>query len=170
MGLRHTVFLKHSAAKVTPEQLLAAIQGANLARTAEKWGVPPAMIDEALQNLRIESLRPPGFLFYRLSYHPTQVRHIDVERWRKPIDVTGEVAEILDNLDPENPDSEIIKQHLEKCVDSVSAFYDGMPGEAMAPILASAVCRWLAEKFGGIVRNPLDDWYEPGKWRDVKPL
>ena len=137
---------------------------------AEACNVPLARIEEALNHLRIENLQPPGFIFYRLHYRPGDVRQIDVERWRKPEEVAGEIEEVLENLAPKALSSTRARNYLPDCVDTVSASYGSMPGEAMAPILASEVCRWLAEQFGGIIRDPCGDWYELGEWPDLKPL
>jgi hypothetical protein len=81
------------------------------------------------------------------------------------------IEEVIDNLDPKAASSKKVRRHLKDCVDTVSAsFGSSMPGEAMAPILASEVCRWLAEKLGGIIRDPCGDWYELGEWPNLKPL
>jgi hypothetical protein len=40
----------------------------------------------------------------------------------------------------------------------------------VALLLASEACHWLAEQFGGIIRDPGGDWYELGEWPDLKPL
>jgi hypothetical protein len=170
MGQRHTVYLKWSAAEITPEELLAGIQEVDLSLIAEVCDAPGERVDEALKNLRIENLRPPGFVFYRLYYRPGDVRQVDVERRRTAEEIRGVIEEVMENLDPETGCSEKVRQYLRACVDTVSASYGGMPGEAMAPILASEVCRWLAEKLGGIIRDPRGDWYELGEWPDSKPL
>lgn len=170
MPQRHTVYLKQSAAKVTPGQLLDGIQEIDLATLAESCGVSDDLIDEALQNLRIEKVKPRGFVFWRLVYRPGQVRQVDIDRWPSAKTATGVIAEVLENLDPELPCLEAVRAHLGECVDSVSASYGSMPGEAMAPILGSEVCRWLAQTFGGVICDPSDDWYEPGKYPDLKPL
>ena len=170
MAQRHTVYLKRSAAEVSPEELLAGIQEVDLSWIAEVCDVPGERIDEAIKPLRIENMRPPGFVFYRLYYRPGDVRQADIDRWRTAEEIRGEVEEVMENLDPETGSSEKVRQYLKACVDTVSASYGGMPGEAMAPILASEVCRWLAEKFGGIIRDPCGDWYELGEWPDLKHL
>lgn len=170
MAQRHTVYLKRSAAEVPPEELLAGIQEVDLSLIAEACDVPGERVDEALQYLRIENLRPPGFLFYRLYYRPGRVRQVDVERWRTPEEIRGVIAEVIDDLDPQAAFYRTVRRCLKDCVDTVSASYGSMPGEAMAPILGSEVCRWLAEKFGGILRDPSGDWYELGEWPDLKPL
>src|SRR5262249_15231572 len=157
----HTVYSKRSAATITPEQLLAGIQEVELDLIAEVCDVPGGRVDEALEHLRIENLRPPGFIFYRLYYRPGRARQVDVERWRTPDEITGVIEEVIDNLDPKVVSSKKVRRHLKACVDTVSASYgSSMPGEAMAPILASEVCRWLAEKLGGIIRDPCGVWYE----------
>jgi hypothetical protein len=170
MAQRHTVFLKRSAAKITPKKLLAGIQEVELDLIAEVCDVPAARINEALENLRIENLQPRGFVRYRLFYRPGQTRPVDIDRWRTPDIAAGVIAEVIDNLDPNEPSTARVRQYLEGCVDSVSGSYGSGTGEEMAPILASEVCRWLAEQFGGIIRDPGGDWYELGEWPDLKLL
>lgn len=170
MAQRHTVYLKRSAAKITPKKLLAGIEEVELDLIAEACGVSGKRIDEALANLQVENLKPPGFIFYRLHYRPDQARQVDIERWRTPDEAAGVIAEVIDNLNPKAASSDKVRQHLLECVDSVAASYGSSPGEAMAPILASEVCRWLAEQLGGIIRDPRGDWYELGEWPDLNPL
>src|SRR5262249_47319693 len=171
MAQRHTVYLKRSAARVTPERLLAGIQEVDLGLIAEVCDVPDERVEEALEHLRIENLQPPGFVFYRLYYRPGQVRQVDVQRWRSRVEIRGVIEEVIENLDPKAAVSKKVRRYLKSCVDTVSASYgSSMPGEAMAPILASEVCRWLAEKSGGIIHDPCGDWYELGEWPDLKPL
>jgi hypothetical protein len=168
MAQRHTVYLKRSAAKITPKKLLAGIQEVDLAMIAEVCDVPDELIDEALANLRIENLKPPSFVFYRLHYRPGEVRQVDIDRWQTRDEAAGVIAEEIENLDPPKASFKKVRQFLQECVDSVSTSYGSMPGEAMAPILASEVCRWLAEQLGGIIRDPSDDWYELGEWPNLK--
>ncbi len=170
MAQRHTVYLKQSVVAITSEELLAGIQEVELELIGEVCNVPVERIDEALAHLRIENMEPPGFIFYRLYYRPGPVRQIDIERWRTPNEVAGEIAETLENLDPNEQSTAKVEQYLRDCVDTVSASYGSMPGEAMAPILASEVCRWLAEQLGGIIRGPDGDWYELDNWPDMKPI
>ena len=166
MAQRHTVYLKQSAARVTPEQLLEGIREIDLHLLAESCGVSDELIDEALASLRIEKVKPRGFVFWRLIYRPGEVQQVDIDR----LPNVGAIAEVLEDLDPDLPCSNVVRRHLSECVESVSASYGGMPGEAMAPILGSEVCRWLAEQFGGIIEDPSGDWYELGESPDLKPL
>jgi hypothetical protein len=170
MAQRHTVYLKKSAARITPRQLLAGIREIDLGEIAEVCGVSLDLAQEAHDNLRIEKIEPRGFTFYRLFYRPGAQRQVDIHRWRSQAQVKGVIAEVLDNLDLTNPAAAKVQEFLGGCVDIVSASYGSMPGEAMAPILGSEVCRWLAEKLGGIIRDPGDDWFELGDWPDLKPL
>ena len=166
MAQRHTVYLKQSAAKITPEQLLDGIREVDLHLLAESCGVSDELIDEALVNLRIEKVKPKGFNFWRLVYRPGERRQVEIDR----LPNAGAIAEVLEHLDPDLPCSDAVRAHLGECVESVSASYGSMPGEAMAPILGSEVCRWLAEKFCGTMEDPSDDWYELGECPDFKPL
>jgi hypothetical protein len=61
MAQRHTVYLKQSAAEITPEQLLDGIQEVELDLIAEVCDVPGDRIDEALEHLRIENLLNSSF-------------------------------------------------------------------------------------------------------------
>lgn len=166
MAQRHTVYLKQSVATVTPEELLDSVRQIDLAMLAESCGVPDDLIDEALQHLRVEKVKPRGFVFWRLVYRPGDVRQVDIDRFSN----AEAAAEKLEFLDPDLPCADAVRRHLAECVESVSASYGSMPGEAMAPVLGSEVCRWLAEKFGGIIEDPSGDWYELGEGIDLKPL
>jgi hypothetical protein len=171
MAQRHTVYLKRSAEDVTPEQLLDAIRAVEWDLVAEACGVPMERISEADENLRIENVKPPGFLWYKLRYRPGDWRPVDIERWKTPDEAAGEIGEAIDDLDPGAAWYAKVRKYLEGCVDTVSGSYgSNLPGEAMAPILASQVCLWLAQQLGGIICDPCGDWYEPTDGLDFKPL
>jgi hypothetical protein len=171
MPIRYTVFCKRSAAAVTPEQLLAGTRVADLHTIAEFDDIPEEVIVDALEQLRIENVDPSGFRFYRLSYRPAGVRQIDMERWQTPEEVSTIVAEVLENLKVNGrPALERIRGHLQQTVDIIDASFGAMPGERMAPVLASEAMRWLAEKFDGIIRDANGAWWELGRHHEYKPL
>jgi hypothetical protein len=171
MAIRYTVYCQQSVAGITPEQLLAGTRNADLHTIAENDDIPDDVIVDALEQLRIENVDPEGFRFYRLCYRPDGMRQIDVERWQTAEDVRGVVAEELDGLENEgHPALGRIRVHLGKTVDIVDASFGSSPGERMAPVLASEVTRWLAEKFGGIIRAADDSWWELGRHGEYRPL
>jgi hypothetical protein len=172
MAQRHIVYLKRSAADVTPEQLLAAIRAVEWDLVAQASKVPRERISEADENLRIQRVgRRPGFLRYDLHYRPDDQRPVLIERWETPDEIAGVIEEVIDNLDPGAAWYDKVRRHLEASVDTVSASYgSNLPGEAMAPILASQVCLWLAQQFGGIICAPGREWFEPTDWLEFKPL
>jgi hypothetical protein len=164
VAIRYTVYCTKSAAHVTPEQLLAGVREADLLTIAENDDVPDDVAETAVSNLAITDLQPERpFTFYRLIYRPGPVRQIDVERWSSPDEVEGDIAELLEDLEAgAEPLLPRIRPHLESVVDVVSASFGSAPGEAMAPILASEVARWLAEHFDGIIRAADDTWWQLG--------
>jgi hypothetical protein len=173
MAQRHTVYLKQSATDVTPEQMLAAIRAVEWDLVAQACGVPMERICEADENMRIENVEPPGFRWYKLHYRPGKQRPVDIERWETPDVAAGVIEEVIENLDPDMKSCRKVRKYLRGCVDTVSGSYgSNLPGEAMAPILASQVCLWLAQQLGGIIRDPCGDWYEPADadGLDLKPL
>lgn len=171
MAQRHAVYLKRSAEGITPEQILASIRDVEWDLVAEACGVPRARISEADENLRIENVKPPGFLWYNLYYRPGEQRPVDIERWRTPDQAAGVIEEVIENLNPDAATHKKVRRYLRGCVDTVAASYgSNLPGEAMAPILASQVCLWLAQQLGGLIRDPCGDWFEPTDGLDLKPL
>jgi hypothetical protein len=168
MAARYTVYCKHSIAQVTPEQLLAGVRQADLHTIAEEE-VPKDQILSALRQLRIENVDASGFRFYRLCYRPAGKRQIDVDRWQTAEEVRGVIAEVLDGLKG-HPALPRIRAHLEQTVDVASASFGSSPGEEMAPVLASEVTRWLAEKFDGIIRAADNSWWELGRHHEFQPL
>jgi hypothetical protein len=171
MAQRHTVYLKRSAEGVTPEQVLAAIRAVEWDLVAEACGVPMERISEAHENLRIENVKPPRFLWYKLHYRPGEQRPVDIERWESADMVAGVIREVIDDLDPNAAWHGTVRGHLEGCSDTVSGSYgSNLPGEAMAPILASQVCLWLAQELGGLIRDPCGDWYKPTDGLDFEPV
>ena len=75
------------------------------------------------------------------------------------------------NLDPEAAWYDRVRRHLEECVDTVAASHgSNLPAEAMAPILASQVCLWLAKELGGLIRDPGGDWFEATDWLEFNPV
>jgi hypothetical protein len=171
MAVRYTVYCRRSVAGVTPERLLAGTREADLHTIAENDDIPDDVIVDALGQLRIENVDPQGFRFYRLCYRPDGVRQIDVERWQTAEEVRGVAAEVLEDLQAEgHPALDRIRAHLGRTVDIVDASFGSAPGERMAPVLASEVTRWLAEKFGGIIRAADGSWWELGRHGEYQPL
>jgi hypothetical protein len=171
MAIRYTVYCQRSAAGVTPEELLAGTREADLHTIAENDDIPEEMIVDALKQLRIENVDPTGFRFYRLCYRPSGVRQIDVERWQTAGEVRAVVTELLEGLEAKgHPALERIRAHLVQTVDIVDASFGSAPGERMAPVLASEVTRWLAEKFDGVIRAADDSWWELGQYGEYQPF
>lgn len=170
MAQRHTVYLKHSAAGVTPGQVLASITDVEWDLVAEACGVPADRIGEADEHLRVEGDGSAGFRRYDLHYRAGSQRPVLVERWESPDIAAGVIEEVIDGLDPKNPAHRKARTFLEGCVDTVSASYGSARGEELAPVLASQVCLWLAQQFDGIIRDPGRDWYAPTDGLDLTPL
>ncbi len=171
MAIRYTVYCQRSAAGVTPEQLLAGTREADLHTIAENDDIPDDVIVEALKRLRVQNVDPQGFRFYRLCYRPDGMRQINVERWQTSSEVHGVVAEVLGGLEDQgHPALDRIRAHLGQTVDIVDASFGSAPGESMAPVLASEVTRWLAQKFGGIIRAADDSWWQLGRHGEYQPL
>ncbi len=172
MAIRYTVYCKRPVADVTPEQLLAGMQVADLHTIAENDDIPDDVIVDALGQLQIENVDQNGFRFYRLCYRPAGRRQIDVERWQTLDEVRGVVAEVLEGLEGDGHAAlERIRTHLRQTVDIVDASFGSSPGEEIAPVLASEVARWLAEKFDGIIRAADATWWELGpKHHEYQPL
>ena len=172
MAIRYTVYCKQPVGDVTPDQLLAGVRIVDLHTIAGNDDVLEETILDALSQLRMENLDSGKFRFYRLCYRASGKRQIDVERWQTADEVRSVVAEVLEDLQcREHPALARIRTHLEHTVDIVDASFGSMPGEAMAPILASEVARWLAETFDGIIRAADDSWWELGvKHHEYRPL
>src|SRR5579872_7560386 len=99
MAIRYTVYCKRSVKEVTPRQLLAGTQIADLHTIAENDNVPEETIVSALRLLRIENVDPVGFRFFRLYYRPEGKRQIDIERWQTLDEVQAVVVEVLEDLE-----------------------------------------------------------------------
>ncbi|MBY0230845.1 MAG: hypothetical protein K2W96_16280 [Gemmataceae bacterium] len=169
MAQRHTAYLKRSAKGVRPEQILKAIRDVEWDLVAQACGVSMARIEEAHGNMRI-GREGRGFRRYDLSYRPGDARPVLIERWRTAAIASGVIQEAIENLDPKKPQHRKARAFLEECVDTVTASYGSGPGEAMAPILASQACLWLAQQFDGVILDPCGDWYVPKDDLDLKPL
>lgn len=171
MAICYTVYCQNNVSGVTSEQLLAGVREADLQTIAENNDIPEDVIEEALDQLRIENIDPHGFRLYRLSYRPAGMRQIDVDRWQTVDEVHGVIAEVIEDLEAVgHPALDRIRSHLSQTVDIVSASLGSAPSERMAPALASEVARWLAEKFRGIIRAADDSWWELGQYYEYQPL
>ena len=169
MAASYTAYLMRSCADLAPRELLAGTREADLHTIAEDDVSDDAVILDALKQLRIENVKPPGFVFYRLSYRPEGLRQIDVERWPTLEATQGAIAELVETLEAaRHPLLPRLRPHLEACVDIVDARFGSSRGEAMAPILASEVARWLAEKYNGIIRAADDTWWKLGRYREYE--
>lgn len=171
MAIRYTVYCKQSVSHVTPRELLEGVQIADLYTIAEFNDVPDEVIESALDQLRIENIDANGFRFYRLCYRPEGLRQIDVERCQTQEEVRGVVAEVCESLQEKNhPSIDHISSHLKDTMDIVAASFGSSEEEMMAPILASEVARWLAEKFDGLIRAADNSWWQLGAHSEYQPL
>ena len=128
MAVRYTVYCKKPAASVTPGQLLAVLQQADLVMMAENDGVSEELAELAEQHLAVADMAPDKpFTFYRLAYRPGDVRQIDIERWASTDEVRGELAELVEDLEAEhNAVLPKIRSHLDSGFTSVS--FQVVPG------------------------------------------
>jgi hypothetical protein len=172
VAIRYTVYCRESLAGVTPEQLLRGVQEADLLTIAENDGVSDEVAESAVDNLSIVDLKPETpFTFYRLVYRKGDVRQVDITRCPDIEDVRQHVEEVLEDLEAEaHPLLARIRRHLEGVVDIVNASFGSAAGEAMAPILASEVTRWLAENRAGIIRAADDSWWQLGSVAEYTEL
>jgi hypothetical protein len=170
MGAHYTVYCKKSVAHVTPQELLKGVTSADLPALAKQEGVPEGQVAAALDALRIENMKPPGFVVYRLFYRPGGLRQVDVECWESKDDVQAVLDEELKELAAEgHPHIKLIRAHLKQCVDVIDAS-TGAPAEAMARVLAREAARWLAGRFDGVVRTADEKWSRLGPRGEFVPL
>jgi hypothetical protein len=170
MGAHYTVYCKKSVARVTPDELLKGVTAADLPALTKKEGVPEEQVAAALDVLRIENMKPPGFVVYRLFYRPSGLRQVDVECWESKDDVQAVLDEELEELAAEgHPHFKLIRAHLKQCVDVIDTSV-GAPNEAMARVLAREVARWLAGRFDGIVRTADEKWSRLDSQGEFVPL
>jgi len=164
VGISYTVYCKKSVADVTPEQMLAGVNEADLETLAESYDVPDSAIRSARDGLGIVNVdAEQGFHLYRLVYRPGDVRQIDVQRWLTTEAVRDVLAEVVEDLEVEGHALlPRIRTHFEGVVDIVDASFGFSEGEVMAPILASEITRWLAEQYVGIIRAADDSWWTLG--------
>jgi hypothetical protein len=171
MGIHYTVYCKQSVAHVTPKELLEGVTAADLPALAKKQDVPEEQVAAALDALRVENLKPPGFVVYRLVYRPAALRQVDVECWESKEDVQAVLDEELEELAAEgHPHFKQIRVHLKQCVDVIDASCGPTPGEGMARVLAAEVARWLAGRFDGIIRTADEQWWRLGPRGEFLPL
>ena len=171
MGVHYTVYCKKSVAHVTPAELLKGASAADLPALGKKASVPAEQIAAALDALRIENLKPPSFVVYRLVYRPGAMRQVDVECWDTQDDVQAVLDEELEELAAEgHPHFKQIRAHLKQCVDVVDATAGAKPEEAAGRLLAAEVARWLAGQFDGIIRTADDKWWRLGPQGEFQPL
>jgi hypothetical protein len=138
---------------------------------AQACKVPMKWISEAWENLNITKVgRKRRFLHYQLHYRAGDERPVDLRRWETDDVALGVIREVMDDMSAGERNDKA-RRFLEGCVDTVSGSYgSALPGESMAPILASQACLWLAQELGGIIRDPRGDWYEPLNDLEFKPL
>jgi hypothetical protein len=167
MGFHYTIYCKKGLAHVTPALLLKGVTAADLPALARQEGVPDEEAAAALDALRIENLKPPGFVVYRLFYRPAVLRQVEVECWESRADVQAVIDEELEEL-AGHPHFKPIRAHLKQCVDVVDS--SAAPNEPMARVLAREVARWLAGQFDGIIRTKDDKWWRLGPQGEFQPL
>lgn len=171
MGIHYTVYCKQSVAHVGPKELLAGVTASDLGARAKKEGVTEEQLASALDVLRIENLKPPGFVVYRLFYRPAGLRQVDVECWESKEDVQAVLDEELEELAAEgHPHFKQIRAHLKQAVDVIDTSFAPAPGEAMGRVLAAEVARWLAGRFDGIIRTADEKWWRVGPQGEFLPL
>jgi hypothetical protein len=171
MGIHYTVYCKKSVAHVSPEELLKGVTAVDLPALAKKGGVPDEEFAAALDALRIENMKPGGFVVYRLFFRPHGMRQVDIECWDRKDDVQAVIDEELEELAAEGHSHfKQIRAHLKQAVDVIDTSCGSAPGEVMARVLAAEVARWLAGRFDGIIRTADDKWWRLGPQGEFQPL
>jgi hypothetical protein len=169
MGIHYTAYCKKSVAHVTPDALLKGVTAADLAAAAKKVGVSEEDITSALDRLRIENMKPPGFVVYRLHYRPRTMRQVDVECWESKDDLQAILDEELEEL-AGHPHFKPISAYLKQCVDVLEVSCAPGPAEAMGQVLAVEAARWLAGHFDGVIRTADEKWWRLGPDGGFLPL
>jgi hypothetical protein len=171
MAIHYTVYCKKSVARVTAAELLKGVTDADLLTLAKKDGVAEEQVADALDRLRMENLKPPGFVVYRMHYRPTTMRQVDVECWESKDDIQAILDEELEELAAEgHPHFKPIRAHLKQCVDVLDVSCAPGPTEAMGRTLAAEAARWLAAHFDGIIRTADEKWWRLGTDGKLVPL
>jgi hypothetical protein len=170
MGIHYTVYCK-KLAHVSPADLLKGVTAADLPAAAKKAGVADDEVGAALDVMRVENLKPPGFVVYRLFYRAPALRQVDVECWESKEDVQAVIDEELEELAAEgHPHIKAIRLHLKQCVDVVESSCGLTAGEAMGRVLAAEVVRWFAGRFDGIIRTADEKWWRLGPQGEFQSL
>lgn len=169
MADRFIVYCKKSVSALTPEELLAGVQLADLHTIAEDYDLSDEEITDALNQLRVANITLGAFQRFRLSYRTEGERQIEVERWPIREIVEGVKEEVLQDMEGEAL-FEKVNAHFKETVDIVWASFGSSAEEAMAPVIASEAMRWIAEKYDGIVRHGSVWWRLGARYHEYQLL
>ncbi len=97
MAQRHSVYLKRSAAAITPEEVLKSITEVEWDLVAQACEVPEKWIAEADENLRVENDGGTEFRRYHLYYRSGDERPLMIERRATQEQIDGAIGRLSTN-------------------------------------------------------------------------
>ena len=169
MAVSIAVYCQRSVAAVTPEEIVSALRSADLSVLARSRGLSPFWLQEALANLKVESVGSEGFDEYALSYRPAPLPQCTI---RRLLLVEGAHDPALKELRAvHHPGMDKIREHVDRAKEVVSIEIGGS-GQQMTALLASEIARWMAEIANGLIARSDQSWWdldEQGVYRRILP-
>lgn len=170
MAASIAVYCKRSVAEVKPVEIFAALQSADLRTLAESRYIPPYRVNDALANLKIESVGGKGFDEYALSYRPAPLPQCVVRRLTLAEGVKDPSLEQLRTV--HHPGMDKIRTHVGQAKDVVCIELSPGTSQQITALLASEVARWIAEIGDGLIARSDQTWWELddlGAYRRILP-
>jgi hypothetical protein len=146
-----TVYCTRSVARITASDLVAALGAADLHMSAEAFGIDDeSVVDDALAQLRIESIAGLADVRFRLTYAADN-RPVLIHLCDDPVE---ELEEALEEVQDER-----VRACVQQAVEVVMVELRPSQLEDMGIILAEQVAETFASAGRGLVRDENDDWW-----------
>ena len=147
-----SVYSRRRLNGITPDQVLGALNQADLWTLAEDYDVDDDLVDAALPHLRVERVGPDHL---RVHYREPSQRQVEVRRWT----ASDRVAEEIEELQlPSGNRGERIRGALAATVEVVGIEFGWSQTTDMGVVLAYEVARLLAAEGEGLIKGDDEAW------------
>ena len=160
------ILLQHPLGTFSKEDVLAAIAASNLTTLCDQYGLDPALIQPALDQLTIETADGGHLPLFFLRYQPLYRPPIVVTEW----DVAAEagerfLAEVGKGFPPPFAGQHLVQTRFIYTVELVESQLSDM-----GILLAYEVARWVMKRGGGSMLGLDRTWYRLNPHQAFIPL
>ncbi len=165
-----SVYCKCSVAQTTAQELLAALQAADVSMIAQSRHLWPGLIDDVLTHLRIVRSQSEQSTRWELTYWPTD--HPQCVIRCEPLAAGAHDPQLDELRTLHHPGVDKIRQHLSQAVELVTLEFPQDRHAVTTALLASEAARWFAELGDAVIARIDNTWWDLdqlGAYRRILP-